>query len=97
VNIAVTLPRILGTYSEQKRCPHTVTVGLVPTVGGASHILHRRESGVEAVTAGGTSTSLWVVTGGTRMGTGVSEGVGRSRPSGIARSPEREEPMVGVK
>jgi len=66
-------------------------------VGGASHILHRRESGVEAVTAGGTSASLWVVTGGAKMGTGVSEEACGSRPSGIARSPERGEPMVGVK
>jgi len=43
---------ILETYSEQKRWPHVVAVGRVPTVGGASHILHWRESGVEAVTAG---------------------------------------------
>jgi len=42
--------RIPETYSEQKRWPHIVTVGTRPTVGGASHILHCRESGVEAVT-----------------------------------------------
>ena len=41
-----------------------MTVGRVPTVGDASHTLHCRERGVEAVTAGGTSMSSWIAVGG---------------------------------
>ena len=68
VSPATIVPRILETYTEQKRWPHIVTVGREPTVGDALHIIHCRERGVEAVTTGGTltPTSLWIVVGGSK-------------------------------